>query len=273
VTDLQSKEFQDRCRALSAELDALLAHPECEAILHNDWLHDQCLPVPSIELIRYFECRIFTGHGNDLMAETNDRHALVSYLVGEFQNEPPAERAASIPRILQRLDCFKYLNTGKSGASDSFIHEWLPIVSPFLESPRADGRRILARGFLETLTLRAIHTRDHARIHSLAKAVRIITHGEDAPQSVENRVKGEILRALPYLSEELEYCPSRSEIRCFITERARVTGEEPFSEENRVPWSKAFKSLGYPAEPRKIRMPGTLEANRIVALARKSAKA
>lgn len=267
----QSEDFQARCRALAAELDVLLSHPECESIISNDWLHNESLPVPSAELIHYFAFRLFIGNGNDRAAEEKDRKALISYIIEEFRKETTEARAESIPRILDRIDCMKWSNTGKKG-TDPFLHEWLPTVSEFLNSPRADGRRILARGFLETLTLRAIHTRDHARIHSLAKAVRIITHGEAAPQSVENRVMGEILRTFPYLREELERCPSRAEIECFIKERARVMGEKEFSDDG-TPWSNAFRELGYPAEPRKIRMPETLDANRIVALARKSAMA
>jgi len=265
MIELQSKEFQDRCRALSLEFDALLSNDDCEAIVNNDWLHNHELPVPSIELISYFAFRIQLEHADKHMAEKYGRDELISHIIESFRKEQPEIRVKSFPRVLQHIDCYKYLFSGKRSSSFPYIHEWLPYLSDFLERPRHESLSIMSRGFLETLTLRAIHTYDHGRIHSLAEALRIIKQDERAPQTVENRVKGEISRSLPFLSEKLNRCPSRSEIMYFIKELGGLLGEDEFSED-RTPWTNAFKELGYPAEPHKIRMPNSTDSNPILAL-------
>lgn len=271
---MKRENLDKRSTALLDELESLLANPRAVEVVANDWLHDANLSVPSLDLILYVGCRVLTGHGISLEAAAMDRYTLISSLINHLRNEPSNDRKSSIPRILRRLDCFKYLHTGKTGASDSHLHEWLPVVWPFLypEPPEGDheavahaaGQRLLARGLIETMTLRAIFFQDHERVKSLSLAIKNIKHGKSQDPTLDNRIKGGVLRCLPYLNEELKRLPSRSEIQFFMRQLAALNGEPEFPERQN-PWSDAFRTFQYPADPRKIR----IDEDLIVKLARK----
>jgi len=183
------------------------------------------------------------------------------------------DRNSSIPAILRRLDAFQCLNAGKTGACDPHTHEWLPILWPFLYpyAPEGDvgavahaaGERVIARGLIETMTLRAIFTQDHERVKSLSVALKNIKHDQSQEPTVKNRIKGGILRCLPYLNEKLKRLPSRSEIQCFMRQLAGFNGEPEFPMRQN-PWSDAFREFRYDEEPRKIR----IDTDLIVKLAR-----
>ncbi len=273
---MKPKEIDKRSVALLDELEALLANPRADEIVANDWLHDGSLPVPSLDLIRYLGCRMLTGYGIKLEAAGMDRCRLISILVVHLRNESPKVRKTSIPSILRRLESFRFLNTtGKKGACDRYTHEWLPILWPFLypDSPEgnadavahAAGERIIARGLIETMTLRAIFTQDHERVQSLSQALKNIRHGQSPKLTLENRVKGGILRCLPYLNEKLERLPSRAEIQFFMRQLAAFNGEPEFPQREN-PWIDAFDEFGYPAKHREIRINEDL----IVKLAREA---
>ena len=264
-----------RGRRLLEELESFLANPRANEIIANDWLHDGDLPMPSLDLIRYLAVRLLGVHGMRIATETGERYALIDCLIGALREETSEARRASIPQYLNRLDCFRYLHSPVKG--DPFIHEWLPILSAFLY-PGGDGRdpdsialaageRILARGFLETMTHRAIFTQDHRRVRSLAEAMKIMARGSAVVPTVANRVKGEVLRAFPYLREMLGRNPSRAEIVHFVRQLAEFKGDPPFPVRGN-PWSDAFKVLSYPADPRKVR----IDSLKITQLARGVAK-
>lgn len=247
---------------LLTELEALLANPRVDEIVANDWLHDGSLPVPSLDLIRYLGCRMLTGYGIKLAAASMERYALISNLVDHLRNESPEDRSASIPSILRRLDCFRFLNTGKKGVSDPYTHEWLPILWPFLYPDalegdaaavaHAAGERVIARGMIETMTLRAIFTQDFRRIASLANAMRMIRAGKDHKPTTKNRIMGEILRSTPYLVERLGGRPSTSVIEAFVRRCAEFNGQVFAIREH--DFNAAFKELEYPDKPGDIKI-------------------
>jgi hypothetical protein len=259
--------------SLLDELEALLKNPRACEILANDWLHDGTLQVPSLELMRYFACRMLTGYGVKIKATMHDRNGFIDWLVKHLRSETEEGRVSSIPRTLRRLDCFKYLHTGKN--CDPNLHEWLPLLWPYLypETPEGDtdavrvaaGERMIARGLIEAMMHRALFTMDYKRLESLAAAMKIIRQSKSMKPTVENRVMGEILRWLPYLEERLDRLPSRAELEAFIRERAAFMSDDDFAE-RRHPWAKAYKNLKYPSEKRTIRMDRDL----IQKLARKS---
>jgi hypothetical protein len=165
---MKREQMDERCSTLLDELEALLENPRAAEILANDWLHDGSLPVPSLDLIRYLGCRMLTGYGIKLEVASMDRYGLISTLVDHLRYESPKDRNSSIPSILRRLECFRFLHTGKIGACDPYAHEWLPILWPFLYpyAPEGDaeavahaaGERVITRGLIETMSLRAIFT-------------------------------------------------------------------------------------------------------------------
>jgi len=252
-----------RGKVLLKELETLLSNPRAEEIIANDWLHDGNLPMPSLDLIRYLGARMVSGHGIKLKAAETERYALISLLVEFLKNEDEAERVASIPRMLRGLDSFRFLHEGKVGSYDIFAHEWLPILFIFLypDAPQNHpnaiaykaGERIIARGLLETMTLRAVFTMDHKRLESLSKATKQIRSNRYQKPTVKNRIKGEILRWLPLLSEHLKRLPSRSELEQFIRAYASWNGEKEYATRANA-WSDSFRDLSYPAAPRKIRI-------------------
>ena len=253
--------------ALLAELEALLDNPRSEEIVANDWLHDGSLPIPSLNLVRYLGIRMLTGHGIKLEVARMDRYAFISNLVGHLRNESPEARTASIPRMLRRLDCFRFQHSGKKKTFDPYSHEWLPILWQFLYpgAPEGDdevvahsaGERMIARGLIETMTLRAVFTQDHQRVKSLSVALKSISQGQSIVPTVENRIKSEILRCLPYLNENLGRPPSRAEIQFFIRQCAAFRGELEFPERQN-PWVEAFHFFQYQAERRAIRIDNDL---------------
>ncbi len=257
----KAKEIDNRSVALLDELEGLLTNPRAKEIVANDWLHDGSLSVPSLDLILYLGIRMLTGDRFMIEISQMDRYSLIKNLLTQLRIETLEERRLSIPRVLRRLDCYRFLHTGKH--TDPHIHEWLPIVWNFLYPDAKDddaeanaiiaGKRAVSRGLIETMTLRAIFTLDHDRLKSLAEALKTIRHNKVLEPTVENRVIGEILRCLPYLNEELGKLPSRAELEYFIRELAAWSGEKEFPKRAN-PWSDAFHWLGYEADPRQCRI-------------------
>jgi hypothetical protein len=271
---MKREKMDKRSGALLDELETLLDSPRAEEIVANDWLHDGSLAVPSLDIIRYLGWRMLTGHGIKLEATKKDRYDLISLLVGHLRGESLKVRQKSITGILRRLECFRFLNTGKAGQSDPYVHEWLPILWPFLypDTPAnekdavalAAGERLIARGIIETMILRAIFTQDYKRVSSLALALENISIGQSPKPTVENRIKGGILRCLPYLNETLGRLPSRAEIQFFMRQLDAFNGLDGFPARQN-PWVDAFREFRYPAELRKIR----IDEDLLTSLARK----
>ena len=249
--------------ALLTELEELLGNPRADEIVANDWLHDGSLPMPSLNLVRYLGIRMLTGYGVKLEVARMDRYGFISNLVEHLRNESSDDRIASIPSMLRRLDCFRYQHAGKKKTFDPHAHEWIPILWQFLypSAPEGDdesvahaaGERMIARGLIETMTLRAVFTQDHQRVKSLSVALKNISQGRSTEPTVENRIKGEILRCMPYLNENLGRLPSRAEIEFFVRQCAAFRGAAEFPQRPN-PWVEAFQYFHYPADRRAIRI-------------------
>jgi hypothetical protein len=248
--------------ALLAELETLLDNPRADEIMANDWLHDGSLPMPSLILVRYLGIRMLTGYGVKLEVARMDRYGFISKLVAHLRNESSKDRIESIPSMLRRLDCFRFQHAGKKKTFDPHAHEWTPILWQFLypSAPESDdeavahaaGERMIARGLIETMTLRAVFTQDHQRVRSLSVALKNISQGQSTEPTVENRIKGEILRCIPYLNEKIGRLPSRAEIQFFARQCAAFRGEADFPARQN-PWVEAFQHFHYPADRRAIR--------------------
>lgn len=122
---------------------------------------------------------------------------------------------------------------------------------------------MIARGLIEIMTLHAVFSQDHKRVKSLSVALKSISQHQSTEPTVANRIKGEILRCIPYLNEKLGRLPSRAEVQSFARELAVFRGDTDFPARQN-PWVEAFQHFNYPAERRAIRMDSDL----IVRLAR-----
>ena len=269
-----SNGIQDRAnleKSLRGELEELLRNPEAELILLNDWLHYETLSQPSFELIQYIAFRLLTGGGIVRFAAAHSRDQVAAKILEELRKETAEERDESISRTLRRLESFRFFHTGKKGALNPHVHEWLPILWPYLYPPQTDetpesityahGARAIARGIVEAMIHRALFRQDSLRLEGLAVAIQVIRDNAAPQPTNSNRIAGEILRFLPSLSEELERSPSKSEIEQFLLEvlPGRLS-------ERREDWTVAFRKIGYPAD---LDRRSKSDSNQILKIARK----
>jgi hypothetical protein len=239
--------------ALEVELHSLLDDPRAVEVLLNNWLHDASLKIPSFDLIQYLGFRLLTGPGMLLIASHGTREEIAGAIVDGLREEPADDRKASIKRVLDALDSYRFLHSGKKGSYNPFTHEWLGILAPYLDSEGpagtehdsrySAGRRALARGLIEAMIHRTLFFGDFKRMEALAEAQRLLTGARELVPVHENRIASEILRCLPFIVDALGRKPTKTEIK----EMLRHAWPEELPD-HPSHWTKAFKIVGYPAD-------------------------
>lgn len=256
-------------RNLFDEAQSLISHPRADEIFANDWLHDGELPVPSAEFMQYLGFRLMTGCGIQITAATSSRDVILAEIVKALRDESDEERLDAVRSVLEKLKCYRLLHAGKKGTNDRFAHEWRGVLWPFLYPADASdgsdavtlaaGRRAIAREIIESMVLRAVFRWDSGRIEGLAAVLREIRDGRQPVATIENRAAGEIMRWLPWLSENLGHHPSKSEMKAFILDVSPDLSDKTNS------WAKAWKLVGYPKDNERERR---IDLGEILQLAR-----
>ncbi len=256
---------------LFSEAQSLISHPRADEILANDWLHDGDLPVPSAEFMQYLGFRLMTGRGIQITAATSSRDMILAEIVKALRDETDEERLDAVWSVLEKLKCYRLLQAGKKGTIERFAHEWRGVLWPFLypanasdgseDTALAAGRRAIARGIIESMVLRAVFRWDSGRIEGLATVLREIRDRSQPIATIENRAAGEIMRWLPWLSENLEHHPSKTEMKAFILAISPDLSDKTNS------WSKAWRLVGYPKDSERSRR---IDQDEILQLARRA---
>ncbi len=246
----------DQGQKLLQEVESFVNHPRAAEILLNDWLHDGSLPIPSPELISYFAFRLLTG-GVVNEAAALSRNELANKIVEAFRKEDSAQRCKDIERVRRRLAYVTLSATGKKGTFSPHMPEWLPVLDAFLYpeilSPRGpkntkrdQGVRILARGIMEAMMLRAVFCLDVPRMEALSSTLRIIRAADEIAPPHHMRIAAEVLRWVPWLEDRLRRLPTKAEFKVFL--ETAYPDKMPATDDQ-APYTKAFKLIGYEGPP------------------------
>lgn len=241
------REIDQRVEGLTHEVRSFLVFQQPHLILAKEWMHDESMPVPTVDLLAYVAHEMLFGHKRIIFAEA----AAIAGIDAAF---------SCFIDLTRNLDDFSLRQTVEHAVARSILLGWAEGENRYHwrlcrwvdfhhEKPIGTlGARRIAQAMTDTLLARAIFSGDWRDIHELAEITKHSQRGERGHKGqVIYEVALLIFKWHPHLEGKLKRPPSRAELKAFIAE---VEAEAPSSNDA---WNEGFRLLQLPlASPRSI---------------------